>query len=164
MKRLAAIAIALVASGLAVGVPIASGHGGDEMALSDLKMQPAATLAQQALVELKLNGDSEDAATRLDAALESEDTGGIDMALLRRAMETVDGGHPQAAIPVLGAALSRPNGAAHGAALHEAGEEFQPATGAQEIVGITAGALLILLGVLSLRPWRRQGGTSSLAP
>lgn len=41
-------------------------------------------------------------------------------------------------------------------ALHESGREFQPATGAEEIVGIIAGAVLLLLGgALLLRPHPR---------
>jgi hypothetical protein len=162
MSRLLAIAIGALALTAMVGVPAAVAHGGDEMEIEGLKMQPASTLAQQALVELKVNGDTEDAAARLDAALESEDMGGIDMALLKQATETLDGGDPAGAIPLLDEALSRPNGAKSGAALHEAGQEFQPATGAQEIVAIVAGASLILLGVFSLKPWRRERPTSSL--
>jgi len=72
------------------------------------------------------------------------------MALLRRATETLDGGDPQGSIPLLDEALSRPLGAASGKALHESGREFQPGTGAQEIVAIVAGALLLVLGAVLL--------------
>lgn len=164
MSRLIAMTIGVLVLTAMVGAPGAMAHGGDEMEIEGLKMQPASTLAQQALVELKVNGDAEDAAVRLDAALESEDMGGIDMALLKQATETLDGGDPAGAIPLLDEALSRPNGAKSGAALHEAGQEFQPATGTQEIVAIVAGVCLLLLGLLALRPWRRESATSSLAP
>lgn len=160
MKRLLATTIGLLGFAMVINAPVSLAHGGDEMAIEDLKMQPASTLAQQALVELKVNGDTEDAAVRLDAALESEDTSGIDIALLKRATETLDSGDPTGAVPLLDEALSRPNGAKEGAALHEAGQQFEPGTGGQEVFGIIAGACLILLGLLALRPWRRTAGTS----
>lgn len=151
-RRLTTILICAPLATLAAGAVPALGHGGDEMALEDLKMQPARTLAQQALVELRINGDVEDAAARLDAALESEDRSAVDLPVLRKAMETVDSGRPQAAIPLLDEALSRPQGVARGAALHEAGREFQPGTDTQEIVAIAAGGALVLLGLVALRP------------
>lgn len=94
---------------------------------------------------------------RLDAALESEDKSDVDVSKLRQATETLDGGDPQAAILLLDQALSRPLGAGTGKALHEAGREFQPGTGSQEVVGILVGATLLLLGGLLL--WR--GGRST---
>jgi LPXTG-motif cell wall-anchored protein len=145
--RLLSLIVAL-ASLAALG-PLASAaqsHGGDEQAVEDLKMQPARILAQQALAELQVTNDTEEAAVRLDAALESDDTSDVDMPLLRKATETLDGGDPHGAVPLLDQALSRPLGAASGEALHEAGREFQPATGTQEIVGMVAGAALVLLG------------------
>jgi LPXTG-motif cell wall-anchored protein len=96
------------------------------------------------------------AAVRLDAALESKDTRDVDMAVLRKATETLDGGDPRGAVPLLDRALSRPLGAASGDALHGAGREFQPATGAQEIVGIVAGSLFLLLGAALVARHRRQ--------
>ena len=164
MSRLIAMTTGVVLLTAMVAASGATAHGGDEMAIEGLKMQPASTLAQQALVELRVNGDTEDAAARLDAALQSKDMGGIDMALLKQATETLDGGDPTGAIPLLDEALSRPNGAKSGAALHVAGEEFQPATGTQEIVAIVAGVCLLLLGLLALRPWRRESARSSFAP
>lgn len=156
--------LAITASAAVVGlVPTAaSAHGGDETALENLKMQPARTLAQQALAELRVRNDVEEAATRLDAALESKDQGKIDIPLLRRATETLDGGDPEGAIPLLDAALSRPLGAASGEALHESGREFQPGTDTQEVIAIIAGALALLGGALLLfrgratRPARRD--------
>src|SRR5262249_50679114 len=68
MPRRLALVIGLLALAVTVGAPEAMAHGGDEEAMEELKMQPAATLAQQALVELKINGDVKDAAVRLDAA------------------------------------------------------------------------------------------------
>lgn len=156
--RLTATLIGAALLAVSAGAPLAQAHGGDEMEVADLKIQPASTLAQQALAELRIRNDTEEAAVRLDAALESEDTSGIDMVVLKKATETLDHGNPQGAIPLIDEALSRPSGAKHGAALHEAGREYRPATGSQEIVGIVVGACLLLLGLMALRPWRRAAG------
>jgi hypothetical protein len=157
MRRFGVLGIvAATALWLAMQAAPALSHGGNEMAIQDLKQQPARTLAQQALAELRVRGDVEEAGTRLDAALESKDTADVDMGVLRRAMETLDSGEAHAAIPLLDEALSRPLGSSSGKALHESGREFQPATGAEEIVGIIAGAVLLLLGgALLLRPHPR---------
>ena len=152
------VATALATLGLTGSLlaPASAGaHGGGEEAEA-MAMQPARTLAQQALAELRIRNDVKGAAERLDAALESKDRGSIDMAALRTAMETVDNGDPKAAIPLLDQALSRPLGASGGKALHESGREFQPATGAQEVVGIVAGAVLVALGTLLLSRHRRR--------
>jgi hypothetical protein len=104
---------------------------------------------------IRVRGDTEEAAMRLDAAVESNDKRDIDAALLERAMETLDDGDAGRAVTVLDQALSRPLGSDKGKALHEAGREFRPATGAQELVAIAAGAAALLLGLLALRPRRR---------
>ncbi len=140
---------------LALVSPSALAHGGGEMDLGDLALQPARTLAQQALAEIQVRNDTEEAATRLDAALQSKDEADVDQPLLRRATETLDGGNPEAAVRLLDEALSRPLGAPSGKALHEAGREFRPGTGAQEIVGIAAGAALLFLGTALLLLDRR---------
>ncbi len=141
------------AFGLALlGSPAALAHGGEEEEVEQLAIQPARVLAQQALAEMLIRDEVGEAAVRLDAALESEDKGDIDASELRQATETLDGGDPQAAISLLDQALSRPLGADTGKALHESGREFQPGTGAQELVGISVGAALLLLGGLLL--WR----------
>jgi LPXTG-motif cell wall-anchored protein len=142
----------------------ARAHGGGGMEAEAMAMQPARTLAQQGLAELRVRNDVKEAAERLDAALESKDKSGIDVAVLRNAMEMVDKGDPKAAIPMLDEALSRPLGASSGKALHEAGREFQPATGAQEIVGIAAGAVLLALGALLLWRARRRPRAARPAP
>jgi hypothetical protein len=121
-------ALTTVVLGALLAPGVARDHGGGTEAEA-MVAQPARTLAQQALAELRVRDDVKDAAKRLDAALESKDTNGIDVGVLRRAMETVDAGDPKAAIPRLDQALSRPLGATSGKALHEAGRESQPATG-----------------------------------
>jgi LPXTG-motif cell wall-anchored protein len=148
---------ALVVACTGSGVAFAHG-GGSEMEMKGLAMQPARTLAQQALVELRVRHDTKEAAVRLDAALESKQGGDIDRRKLRQAMESVDSGHDAAAMPLLDEPLSRPLGASSGKALHAAGREFQPATGAQEIVAIALGGFLLALGALALLRSRRVAG------
>ena len=162
MTRRSIAAVAALALAGALLAPAAAGaHGGGGEEAKAMAMQPARTLAQQALAELRIRGGVKEAAERLDAALESKDKSDIDVAELRRAMQTVDEGSPDAAIPMLDRALSRPLGASSGKALHEAGREFQPGTGAQEIVAIIAGAALLALGgLLLLRHRRRAGGAA----
>ena len=146
---LAALAGALVAPGAAP----ANGGGGEEM--EELELQPARVLAQQAIAVLRVRGDQEEASMRVDAALESEDQDDVDLALLAQADEAVDSGDLDGAVLLLDRALSRPLGAESGKELHESGREFTPAFGAQEVVAIVGGALLLGLGVLALAPWRR---------
>jgi LPXTG-motif cell wall-anchored protein len=141
---------------VALPVPVLA-HGGEEMEVKALAQQPARTLAQQAIAELRVLGDKKEAAVRLDAALESKDKSDIDVSKLREGTEQLDSGHPQAAISLLDEALSLPLGAKSGKVKHEAGREFQPATGAQEVVGIVAGAALLLLGAFLLLARRRRG-------
>jgi hypothetical protein len=160
--RTTAALVALLALLLA-GVPARTlAHGdkeetaGGEAEVKALSMQPARILAQQAIAELEVRGDKREAAMRLDAALESKDKSDIDVKLLRAGTEMLDGGDPDGAVPLLDEALSRPLGAKSGKALHEAGREFEPATGAQEIVGIVAGALLLALGLVGIATGRRR--------
>jgi LPXTG-motif cell wall-anchored protein len=129
----------------------------EEAEVRTLARQPARVLAQQAIAELEVRNDRHEAAVRLDAALESKDRSDVDVARLRQATETLDAGNVDAAIPLLDEALSRPLGSDRGQALHESGRRFSPATGAQEVVGIVAGAALILLGALLLWRSRRVG-------
>jgi hypothetical protein len=144
LARLGVLAVLLTLPASAVA------HGGGAE-VKDLSMQPARTLAQQAMATLRVSGDAKEAGVRLDAALESKDHGNIDIGRLRQAMETLDAGHPKAAIPLLDEALSRPLGSDKGKALHEAGREFKPGTGTQEIVAIALGSVLLLIGAFALR-------------
>ena len=135
------------------GAALANGGGGEEM--EALELQPARVLAQQAIAILRIRGDQEEASMRVDAALESEEQEDVDLALLEQADEAVDAGDLDEAVLLLDQALSRPLGAESGRELHESGREFTPAFGAQEVVSIAAGALLLGLGILALAPWRR---------
>lgn len=147
--RFGAIMLALT---LALAAPAAAAaHGGDESGKAGaLAEQPARVLAQQAIALLRVQGDVDGAAMRLDAAVESKDKRDIDAALLRTAMETVDRGDQKRAVVMLDRALSRPLGSDTGKALHEAGREFRPGTGVAEIAGIVAGAIALALGSLGL--------------
>ena len=156
------LALAALLALILAGAPArALAHGDEEeMAVGEaeveaLSAQPARILAQQAIAELMVRGDKDEAAMRLDAALESKDKSDIDVRLLKEGTEQLDGGDPEGAVPLLDEALSRPLGAQSGKALHEAGREFEPATGAQEVVGIIAGALLLALGVVGVAAGRR---------
>lgn len=156
MSRLTPLPALALAVALLLAVPataLATGGGSEEM--EALELQPARILAQQAIAVLRVQGDQEEASMRVDAALESEDQQDVDVALLEQADEAIDGGDLDRGVMLLDQALSRPLGAASGKELHESGREFTPAFGAQEVVAIAAGALLLGLGVLALAPWRR---------
>lgn len=160
MIRRLGIVLATLSLALLLTAGVAWAHGGSAMETQAMSMQPARTLALQALAELRVRNAIKPAALRLDAALASKDHSGINVAGMRNAMETLDKGHPEAAIPLLDQALSLPPGASSGTALHEAGSEFQPATGAQEIVALATGALLLALGALVLWRARRRHGVA----
>ena len=161
--KLTPLALAALLALILAGAPArALGHGdeeetaGGEAEVKALSAQPARILAQQAIAELMVRGDKDEAAMRLDAALESEDQRDIDVRLLKEGTEKLDGGDPEGAVPLLDEALSRPLGAASGKALHEAGREFEPATGAQEVVGIVGGAVLLALGLVGVAAGRQR--------
>jgi LPXTG-motif cell wall-anchored protein len=163
MRRFAKMLFALAASLLALGmvVPVVWAHGGNEMETQDLQQQPARTLAQQALAELRVRHDMEAAASRLDAAVESKDQSDVDPQMVNQAMETLDAGDEAQAVTLLDHALSQPLGESSGAALHESGREFQPGTGTQEVVAIILGAVLLLLAGLLLLRNRRASARSA---
>lgn len=116
-----------------------------------------AVLRAAGLATLEVSGDEVEAGERLEAATLSDDPADVDIELVDEAMEALEVGDHEQAVSLLDAALSRPLGADAGKSLHEAGREFRPATGTQEVVGIIAGAALILLGAWALRPRRLRG-------
>lgn len=149
--------IALLGALALLMLPAGALAHGDESAgaaadVKELSLQPARVLAQQALASLLINGDKTEAGIRLDAALESTDKSEIDVHVLRQATETLDGGDPEGAIPLLDRALSFPPGSSGEDPLHAAGREFRPAFGTAEVVGIVLGSILLLIGGLAL--WR----------
>lgn len=167
MRRLAILAtlIAALAGAFVLEATAAWGRGDEggaadaEMEMEELTLQPARVLAQQALAMLEVQGDDVEAAARIEAALVSEDKADVDAEVLAEAAEALEAGDHEAAIPLIDEALSRPLGAAEGKALHEAGREFQPGTGTQEVVAIIAGVALLGLGLFALAPRRRRAET-----
>lgn len=144
-----------LAAALVFSLPAAATGGGEEE-MEHLAKQPARVLAQQALALVRLHDPPHDEATeRLEAALESKDKENVDVGLLRQALETLEGDNPDDAVPLLDQALSRPLGATSGKELHDSGREFRPAKGTGEVVGIVAGAVLLLVGGLGLTGRRR---------
>ena len=153
--RLAMMATLTALAGVLVFPLPAVATGGDEE-MEHLAKQPARVLAQQAIALVRLHGAPHDEAMeRLEAALESDDKENVDVTLLRQAKGALEGGDDDSAVRLLDQALSRPLGATSGKELHDSGREFRPAKGAGEVVGIAAGAALLLLGVLSLTGRRR---------
>ena len=171
-----AASIAATAAALALWPAHAWGHGDEpeapvvteegaaateeeahEAELEALALQPARVLAQQALATLEVSGDEAEAVERLEAATMSDDKDDVDVELVGEALETLEAGQQEEAVSLLDTALSRPLGAESGKALHEAGREFEPGTGTQEVVGIVVGVVLMLLGAWALRP--RRGGS-----
>lgn len=164
MRRLAILTTLIAALGAHASV--AWGHGDEKGAegaegaeMEALALQPARVLAQQALAMLEVQGDDVEAAERIEAALVSKDQADVDPQVLAEAAEALDAGDHEAAVPLIDEALSRPLGAAEGKALHEAGREFQPGTGTQEVVAIIAGVALLGLGLFALAPRRRRAET-----
>ena len=135
--------------------PAALGISAEEAEIDELARQPARVLAQQALAMLEVTGDDAEAGERVEAALASEEPADVDPAALAEAAEALERGEHEEAIPLLDAALSRPLGSDRGKALHESGREFEPASGTQESIAIVAGAILLVVGALTLLPWRR---------
>lgn len=152
--------MALVMAVLLAALPGAALAHGDEEGmdseLEELARQPARILAQQALALLEVRGDLAEAGERLEAAIESDDQADVDIATLEQAAVALEGGDTEAAIALVDQSLSRPLGAEQGKALHEAGRDYRPAVGAQEIVAIIAGAALLVLGAVALLFDRRR--------
>ena len=158
----------LTASLLLLGTPAALATGGDEPGEMEeaLASAPARVLAQQALVLLDVKGDAEEAAERVDAALESKDGSEVDVDLLREADEALDGGDAERAVPLLNRALGGgpvPTGDEAGtggvseAALHKAGRAYEPNQTGQELIALVTGlALLALAALLLLRHSSRR--------
>jgi len=158
MMRALAIAVGVLAIAGMQAPAAALGHGDKEDAaaeMDELALQPARILAQQALAMLEIVGDEVEAGERLEAALESDNQDDVDVKALGQASVALERGDTEAAIALIDESLSRPLGVDQGAALHEAGREYRPARGAQEIVAIIVGGALLLFGLLSLLHGRR---------
>lgn len=162
----AAVAASLLAAGPAFA------HGDEGQALAEV---PARTLVQQALGLLTQTEEPAEAMERLEAALDSQDTEGVDLASVRDALRALERGDHEEAIAHLNEALApaeepaQPTGEPAGG--HEEGpapakqapqpseealshtEEFEPDRGTAEWVGVAVGVFLIAvaLGLLATR-------------
>lgn len=171
-RRRPVSAIAAAMAVLLLSGASALAHGGEEETLAET---PARSLVQQALGLLAQADDPAEAAERLEAALETEDTAGVALAEVREAIASLRSDDKQAAIERLNEALAanaERGGAADLAAAEDENEahrgpaaeeplghteEFEAERETEEWVGAAVGAAAILAGlVLLLAGHRRQ--------
>ena len=177
MKRFG-LAAALAASVVLFAAPPAAlAHGGEEEAAAEA---PARTLVQQALALLTQADDPIEATEKLEAALQSEDREGVDIAAVREALAALENDDHELAVDHLNTALGAggaPEAPAEGAAPpdegaptgeegeHEEGvepaerafqhaEELEPDQGTAEWVALVVGVVLAA-GALALLASRR---------
>lgn len=157
------------------GEPRGEGSPGEQPTAEEaeeaaLAAQPARALAQQALALLTVRDAVAEALHRVEAALKSKEREGVDVNKLRAAMTALEAGDSRAAANRINEALgggpepadeelARPSDEA----LHNAGEEFEPANNGQEvaaglaaIVALAAGAALLMRHRRSTRAERHQ--------
>ena len=137
-------------------------HGDEDKALDKM---PARALAQQALAMLSQEGKVGEAQERIEAALESMDREGVDMALLRRTRQALEANDQAAAARLIGAALladggGREKGSADSnkvdPATLEHQPEFEPGRGTAEWVAVGLGvAAIVAASALLLRSRQR---------
>ena len=135
-----------------------------------LAAQPARVLAQQALALLTVRKAAAEAQHRVEAALKSKEREGVDVDKLRAAMTALEAGDSRAATNRINEALGGGPEPADDElagpsdeALHNAGEEFEPANTGQEvaagiaaIVALAAGAALLMRHRRAARAERDQ--------
>lgn len=110
--------------------------------------QTAQALSLQALAILDWGLSHEAALEKLDAALEAEDKGGVDLRALRAAHEALERQEVEKAHELLHGVF--PSGVSH-----LAGVTYRPPIGAGEIAALIAGGLAIALAALGLARRRR---------
>lgn len=147
---------------------IASAHGGEELA-----EQPARALVQQGLGLLTQQGDTGEAAERLEAAIASDNKKDVNIADVEKALKALEAGDAAAAVASMNDALTEPEEAERpadeepsepaegeeGAAAdqHEEGEvaeasfedqtqAIEPEQGTAEWVGLVLGVGLVGVG------------------
>lgn len=173
LAALAAVALLFSWSGSALG------HGDEEDAFAET---PARNLVQQALGLLSQADEPAEAAERLEAALESKDTDGVRLPLVREGLASLEDGDDRAAARHLNEALATAEpasgdtapaapGEGDGAAApptpaeeaetatEEAlahAEEFEPARGSEEWTGLILGVGAISAGAALLLLGRRR--------
>lgn len=165
---------------LALPAPAAVAHGEEEEATAEI---PARTLVQQALALLTQQDNAAEAQEKLEAALESEHQEDVQIASVREALEAIEKDDHETAIEHMNKALAPEEAAAEedaaeeemagGGAAHEeeaeAGEEpepaagalehaeeFEPARGTAEWIGLGVGVALIALAGIGLTAARRR--------
>ena len=173
----------LVVVGLLAAAPAAAAHGdeepepppqgamgeatsGEEAALA---AQPARALAQQALALLTIRDAAGEANHRLEAALKSKHREDVDVNKLRAAMSALEASDAQAAADRLNEALGGGPAPADeelagpsDEALHNAGEEFEPANDGQEVAAGIAAILALAAGAALLVRHRRSTRASQV--
>jgi hypothetical protein len=170
------LAAALAASVVLFAAPPAAlAHGGEEEAAAEA---PARTLVQQALALLTQADNPTEATEKLEAALQSEDREGVDIAAVRKALAALENDDHELAVDHLNTALGAgeaPEAPAEGAAPDEAAptgekgehegaepaegafehaEELEPDQGTAEWVALVVGVVLAA-GALALLASRR---------
>ena len=127
-----------------------------------LAAQPARVLAQQALALLTVRNAVEEAVHRVEAALKSKQREDVDVDKLRAAMTALEAGDSRAAASSINEALGGGPAPADeelagpsDEALHNAGEEFEPANNGQEVVGGIAAIIALVAGAALLMRHRR---------
>ena len=137
------VAVTLGALALAALPAAAGAHGGEE-----LSGQPARALVQQALGIVIQQGEGCEVAERLEAALESEDTEGVQLASARKALELVERGNTDAAVKQMNEALAPKEKPEE--ALEDHADAIEPDRGSAEWTGLAVGIGLIGLGGAAL--------------
>lgn len=157
MRARLGLAVVLVSLLLPAGVALA--HGKEDEAL---EKTPARALAQQALALLGQENKAAEAQERIEAAVESKDREGVDVALLRRTEAAFERGDQAAATRLIAEALGADGAEVAPAVGHEEDgdtaaanvdaaafehrPEFEPGRGAPEWLAVGVGVLAVLVG------------------
>jgi len=160
-----------VLSVLALPAAGAFGHGEEGEAAAEI---PARTLVQQALALLTQQDNATEAQEKLEAALQSKDQEGVQIASVRDALEAIEKDEHEEAVGHMNEALAPAEAAGEKQVAGEEGagpeettepapgalehaEEFEPERGAAEWVGFGVGIALIGLAGVGLLARGRAG-------
>lgn len=142
--------LAVAAAALLLAAPALADEGMGE----ENPAQTAQALSLQALAILDWGLSHEEALEKLDAALEADDKGGVDLRALRAAHEALEREEVEKAHELL-------HGVFPGGVSHLAGVTYRPAVGAGEVVVLGLGILAIVLAAFGLA--RRRHAERGLA-
>ena len=137
-------ALLVVVAALLLASPVLADEGMPEQDPT----KTAQILSLQALAILDAGLGHEQALKKLDAALKAGDQGGVDLRALRAAHEALEAEEVERAHEQL-------HGVFPGGVSHLAGVTYRPPIGAEEVVVLAIGALLIVLAALGLVRRRR---------